>query len=449
MTDMTGVAKECFQVLLRYDYVVKLFDEDGMTVAEPTEARRMFATSPNLMVSLTDADDNSNIKLLFGKSTHASDIDGLIQALRTTATKYNVTFEPKKFGSEINAKNYKSLVSVSESYKDIDMHVCEGMYGTSRSSYLSLDHARMIVHHKAPINVKLTDGRARQIDAIFVENAAGDRFQIASTNLAMARKMAEHVNTGGNISDTKGKAILAEAKRNGPKCFPDQPPKGSPPYLAENNPVVQSFLQWTEKFAPDRALLEYGDDFERGGQKYGDPGRMAIDSFDPREFMASDIYENMLSGRGPMGNTSTMGDPDLAEEDNHVAKDEVMDALNHYLRTFIEMHHPDHSYGYNEDTEALASEVYDQTVGALHQAGLIVDDNEMMEADGLEMENPGTELTREDILLPNPNQGAGLARATSKSVVKDDPSNPDEEHLPGQFSDPSRLKTLAGMARPL
>jgi hypothetical protein len=344
--DLQKCAEETFQVLLRFDYTVKLFDKDGMDVAEPSEARRMFASRPNLMVSLSDADDDSSITLWFGKSTHANDIDGLMQALRTSATKYNMTFKPNQYGKEIDPKDYQNMISIAESKKGIEMHVCEGMYGTSRSSYLCLDNAKMIIHHSARIHPTRAGARAQHIGSIFIENAAGVRVPSPSMELDTARAMTEHVNAGGECSE----AALESALHAYRASREPAPPKDGKPYLAENNPVIREFMLWTEQFAPDRALLEWNDnDGDNGYDDDGDDGR---------------------NDDGDDGNNDDGDD------------------------------------GRNDDGD---------------------DGKSQLEAIGKE----STKLTREDMLLPHPNQGDGFAQGVTKATVNDDPRNPDEEHPPG------------------
>jgi hypothetical protein len=418
VTDMTGVAKETFQVLLRYNYTVKLYDEDGMVVAEPTEARRMFASKPNLMVSLSDADDDSSISLMFGKSTHANDIDGLMQALRTTATKYNMTFEPKQYGKEIDTKDYQNMMSVSESKKEIEMHVCEGMYGTSRSSYLQLDNAKMIVHHNARISPKRAGGRAQHIDSIFIENAAGVRTQYPRTELQSARAMTEHINAGGNFDDKTGQMILEMGRIVAPHV--------GPPFLAENNPVVREFMAWTEQFAPDRALLEWNDPDDKSEDHHEEATEMAINNFTPQEFLDSDVWEDTLGGRS--------ADPNDGESE--LSKQEIMDALNAYISHYVASYSDHYVDSGFDDTQDIAQHLYDQTAQAIQQAGYTIQDdmapsNPNMGHNQLEAAPESEEFTREDILLPHPNQGDGLAQGVSKAMVHDDPRNPDEQHPPG------------------
>jgi hypothetical protein len=431
--DLQNCSKECFQVLLRFDYNVKLYDEDGMVVAEPTEARRMFAASPNLMVSLSDSDDDSSITLLFGKSTHANDIGGLMQALRTTATKYNLTFKPKQFGKEIDAKDYQNMMSVSESKREIEMHVCEGLYGTSRTSYLTLNKAKMIVHHNERISATRPGGRAQHIGRIFIENAAGVRVQFPTSELSAARKMTEHLNAGGEFADATGKTILRTLEKK-PRQFDHRS-------LAENNPVVREFMLWTEQFAPHRALTEWNEPDHQIDHHHEDATDLAIDHFDPADFLASSEWHDTLAGRSadPMDGESELG------------KDEVMDALCLYMRHFVETH-SDHfgETGFDDDDESLASHVYDQAAEAIQQSGYTIADDDGSDGphdDYAQLEaspERGGEFTREDILLPHPNQGDSLAGEVSKAMVHDDPTDRDKEH-PVNTEYLSRLKTLAGV----
>ena len=344
----------------------------------------MFAQAPNLMVSLSDADDDSSISLLFGRSTHANDIDGLMQSLRTTAAKYNMTFVPKRYGKEIDPKDFHSMATVSESAKEYEMRNCEGMYGTSRSSYFDLDNARMIIRHRGRIDTNRRHARGRQIDTIFIENANGKRFRFPSDDLTAARVLTEHVSAGGGFSDLRAKRILeasspmlesfkSRVTRMGDGALKTEiarlrEQKTSDPFyatrlstlalaewgerrngargLAENNPVVQEFMLWTEGFAPDRVLLD--DD----------------DALDPT------ATDDAASAPIDAGDDTT----------DDTSLDEMNDSV----------------------------------------------------------------ITREDILLPNRNQGTSLAREVGKSVVHDDPVDPEQEHEPGP-SYIARMRALAGM----
>jgi hypothetical protein len=204
VADLGVVAKEVFQILRSFNYTIRPYDENGNDVAEPSEARRLMCFPKNLMVSLVDDDDNSRITLNIGKSVHISDVMGLDQKLRTIATKYNMIFRAQQYGKNITPKEFAALASIQEDYM---MQVCEGMYGTSRSSYLRLENARMIVRHKDRIDDSKIGARGRCVESVFVENRIGERSRMPTNNLMAGRAMTQHVNQGGGFADPVGQQI--------------------------------------------------------------------------------------------------------------------------------------------------------------------------------------------------------------------------------------------------
>ena len=208
MADLGVVAKEVFQVLRSFDYTIRPYDENGNDVAEPSEARRLMCYPKNLMVSLVDDDDNSRITLNIGKSVHISDVMGLDQKLRTIATKYNMIFRAQQYGKTITPKEFAALASIQEGFT---MQVCEGMYGTSRSSYLRMENARMIVRHKERIDDSKIGARGRCVESVFVENRIGERSRMPTNNLMAGRAMTQHVNQGGGFADPVGSQISGMA----------------------------------------------------------------------------------------------------------------------------------------------------------------------------------------------------------------------------------------------
>ena len=206
MVDFAKAANEVFEALRTFDYTVSFYNDEGMKVTEPEEARRFYANSKNLEVSLIDDDDKSSINLRYGITTHANDVKGLMDTLRTIATKYNLIFSARQQNKQI-----KPMDSVTERKQDsrkMITSLTEGMYGTSRSSYLRLENARMIVRHSRRIDDSLIGARGRCVELIFIENAAGERFLFPSRHLAPARAMTEHVNQGGKFDDQVGGQVM-------------------------------------------------------------------------------------------------------------------------------------------------------------------------------------------------------------------------------------------------
>jgi hypothetical protein len=201
MTGLDQVASELFEILQSYNYTVQLFDENGAAVYDDVEnARRMFAKDGNILLSLTDDGENSECKLLIGNSVDINSIEGLVQALRTCCNlKYALNFSFQRYDRAITLKDADLI---SETIKRGNtMNIFEGLYGTSRSSYLKLENARMIIKHSSKIDENKHGARGRCIESIFIENAQGERMLFPTRSLLPARAMAQHVSMGGGFAD--------------------------------------------------------------------------------------------------------------------------------------------------------------------------------------------------------------------------------------------------------
>jgi hypothetical protein len=213
LIDLSAPAAEFFSILRSFNYTAMLYDEQSNSVNKPESARRMFCKADNLLLSLIDDGENSEVRLLISKSTNIAHIMGLITAIRVAADKYSLLFHVRQFGRDISLKDLVSNDAVSETAKGHEeMNLLEGMYGTTRSSYLRLESARMIVRHTESIDASKPGARGRKIDRIFCENAQGERFLFPTTNLAPARAMTTHLDHGGNFADAVGQQILRMAQ---------------------------------------------------------------------------------------------------------------------------------------------------------------------------------------------------------------------------------------------
>jgi len=109
VTNLSPASLEVFKILQSFDYTVMLYGEDGNRVDEPSDARRMFARPENIMVSIIDDGDNSNIHLYIGNRTNIADILGLISSLKNTAVKFNLLFQVQKYNKEIKPKDFANV----------------------------------------------------------------------------------------------------------------------------------------------------------------------------------------------------------------------------------------------------------------------------------------------------------------------------------------------------
>lgn len=81
-------------------------------------------------------------------------------------------------------------------------------YGFKKTSYTKpTQEAKLKIVHTKPIDEEQGDQRYRNISALFVETADGERFKLPFTKLYGGRAMARHVSEGGNPYDSFGQYI--------------------------------------------------------------------------------------------------------------------------------------------------------------------------------------------------------------------------------------------------
>jgi hypothetical protein len=216
-----AVAKETFQVLRSYEYEVVLYDDDGNQVFEPNEARRLFAKPENLLISIVDDGEDSSVRCYLSKSTDVESVMGLIDALRSMATKYNMTFHVRKYERVLSPKDFSTRASVTE-HKRTEMKIVEHLYGTSRSSYLKLENARMVIRHSERLNEKIEDTTG--FDAM---GSASDA-DFSSSFDDQATDMAYDDSFDGDYGSDGGVDESAEKSSKTPKKGDDQPYKDRP-----------------------------------------------------------------------------------------------------------------------------------------------------------------------------------------------------------------------------
>jgi hypothetical protein len=211
MIDFSELSLETFQVLRAYGKDIVLYDEHGNRVFEPSDARRFYISGDNILVSILNDGDNSAVKVYLSTNIQISEVLEFVTVLRRIATQFNVLFNVRKYNKKITPRDFATQAAVKEQ-KEYSMNIMEGLYGTSKSSYLKLENARMIVRHSARVKENMIGGRGRSIQSIFVENAQGERFLFPVNVLSGARAMTQHVNHGGTFADEVGQQIIRMAQ---------------------------------------------------------------------------------------------------------------------------------------------------------------------------------------------------------------------------------------------
>lgn len=202
MFDPAKVAKEIFQALRSFNYEVAAFDEDGNKVYEPETARRFFTDKKNITVALEENGENSYLRVSLGRSVAIPSIQGLLDTLRATATSFGLNYNVRKHRRDFAPKDFANA-TVLES---------NSLSGSTKSSYLKLEGARMIIRHDSAVDDTKHGARGRNVKKVMIENADGERFLMPSTNLMAGRAMTRHISKGGHWSDEIGTKIAEMAR---------------------------------------------------------------------------------------------------------------------------------------------------------------------------------------------------------------------------------------------
>ena len=100
------------------------------------------------------------------------------------------------------------MTKADSSYNSGDVQVTESrLYGTPKTSFENVGSARIRIIHTESINPEIRGSRARHINAIYIENAQGERFRMDHNKLSGARAMARHISEGGRPWDDIGGQI--------------------------------------------------------------------------------------------------------------------------------------------------------------------------------------------------------------------------------------------------
>jgi hypothetical protein len=209
--DFNALAEKVFEILKTFNYVVtEMYDEKGMEVIEPASARRFISTAKDVGVAIIENGENSELVAILSNSIDTSAISNFREMLLNLSNRtYGITFTMKGQKGEVRAKDLIKY-NISEGSQQA-MDLTENMYGTSRSSYLKLDNARLIVKHSGKVDEAMNGARSRKIDRMYVENARGERLLLPTKQLPAGKAMAQHVSHGGELTDDTGKKLCEMA----------------------------------------------------------------------------------------------------------------------------------------------------------------------------------------------------------------------------------------------
>jgi len=219
--DIDKIAESLFEKIRSRFEDVRLGDEQAQATSEPTKARFFnfdYVSNDgenfgNVTVSIID---NESVKLYFSKnisekldSVQLKEWYQFLYEMRKFARRNLMTFDTRDISRRnLDIKDVKQLAKHDGTYVSTDVKVTESrLYGTPMTSFENIGTARLRILHTESVNPEVRGSRARRINAIYVENAQGERFRMEHNKLGGARALARHISEGGKPWDEIGTHI--------------------------------------------------------------------------------------------------------------------------------------------------------------------------------------------------------------------------------------------------
>ena len=207
MTQENTASQQIYDLLVTKDFDPKSLDAMGKPTVNPSEADLFsfnFSTNGNeygTVVVLINGDNDLEVYYgdNLGKGMDPGDKGDwydFLAMLRQTAKRNLLTFSL----NNMNKLKYQmaSMADISES---LVMEAWKAQ-GKSKSYSNQPGKAKVVIQHSRAIGEG--EQRFRNIAALFVENAQGERFRMPFESIAGAKAMARHVSEGGTPYDAFG-----------------------------------------------------------------------------------------------------------------------------------------------------------------------------------------------------------------------------------------------------
>lgn len=104
MVEFDDLAGKVFALLKGNGLKIKIFDETGAETTNPNDGRRFFVTTPNLMVTIDE--DNNQIEFSKGSDSDDPAVITLQKNIRKLADEFQMNSDIKVFGKQIQPRDY-------------------------------------------------------------------------------------------------------------------------------------------------------------------------------------------------------------------------------------------------------------------------------------------------------------------------------------------------------
>jgi len=207
MISTQDINQNLFDLLTTKNFELVTRDNKGKETANPKEAE-LFSfdytvDDTNYGTVVVTITSDGSLEVFYGDSLgkgmeldHKSEWYDFLYQLRHFARRNMLGFDLKNMNKLKYAMQSRSQVEESK------------YYGYKNTSYTKpTKEAKLKIVHSKPIDEEAGDQRYRNIKALYVENADGERFKLPFTKLFAGRAMARHVSEGGSPHDHFGQYI--------------------------------------------------------------------------------------------------------------------------------------------------------------------------------------------------------------------------------------------------
>jgi len=220
MSNSDNLGTDLFSKLKSRFPEIRLGDAEGMSTIDPKKAVFFdfdFTVDGEKVASISiSTADKGSMKLFYTKDILKNQSElvkskwfDFLRDMRNFSKTKLLTFDPKDITKKnLDKRDFKELaVTATNKFKDPAMTE-SSLYGSTRSSYQKLENTKLIIRHSKKIQEESPNSRTRNIDSLYVESEAGERFKYPFIHLSGARAMQRHVANGGNPYDGFGQYIV-------------------------------------------------------------------------------------------------------------------------------------------------------------------------------------------------------------------------------------------------
>lgn len=279
MISSDTVADRLFKILKGNGFSLELYTSEGDTTVNPGEARRFYVPDEYIMVNLDETESKREIRISLSAGTNMDDIKSVLEQIKNLANRSVIEYTLKQYSKQITSKDFEYQAKRDRDMKKMDEAISHA-YGSKKSSYQTLESAKLIIKHSSAVNEESRGSRSRNIKAIFIENSDGERYKFPSNNLAGGRAMLRHVKEGGVPYDSFGKHIIE-------KCNELKKLKEFRRYTQRNNLVNEDTSEILEAVAGRIANIRESLKKWQGVKNYS----KAIEDFNEEDLVEGDYSD--------------------------------------------------------------------------------------------------------------------------------------------------------------